>query len=81
MAELVPVADANTSLLAPLTDPAGGAFPQRARGFFAQAAVKKALPWFAGVAVLGAGALSWGMLAPAPQRVSYSCPLYTSRCV
>ena len=76
MADLVPVAplagDANTSLLAPLTDPAGGAFPQRARGFFAQTAVKKALPWFAGVAVLGAGALSWGMLAPAPQRTLYT---------
>lgn len=72
MADLVPVADANTSLLAPLTDPAGGAFPQRARGFFAQGPVKKALPWFAGVAVLGAGALSWGMLAPAPQRTLYT---------
>ena len=42
------------------------------RSFMAQPPVKKALPWFAGVMVAGAGALSWGMLAPAPQRVLYT---------
>jgi flagellar M-ring protein FliF len=72
MADLVPVEQQGTSLLAPFTDPAGGSAPARAKAFFGQAAVKKALPWFAGMAVLGGAALSWSMLAPAPQRVLYT---------
>ncbi|HZV11094.1 MAG TPA: flagellar basal-body MS-ring/collar protein FliF, partial [Novosphingobium sp.] len=58
--------------LAPLTDPAGGPPMLRARAFMGQPAVKKALPWFAGMATLGAAALAWGTLAPAPQRVLYT---------
>lgn len=75
MADLAPAivpGQPGTSLLAPFTDPAGGSAAARARSFFGQNAVKKALPWFAGIAVLGGAAVSWGMLAPAPQRVLYS---------
>jgi flagellar M-ring protein FliF len=42
------------------------------RAFAAQPPVKKALPWFAGVAGIGLMALTWAVLAPAPQRVLYS---------
>lgn len=74
MADLVPALapDAAPSLLAPLTDARGGPPMVRARAFLAQGPVKKALPWFAGVSLIGAGALAWGMLAPAPQRVLYA---------
>ncbi|NBC37509.1 flagellar M-ring protein FliF [Novosphingobium sp. FSY-8] len=75
MAELVPAGaaaePARGSLLAPLTDPAGGPAMARAGAFLSQPPVKKALPWFAGVAILGAGALAWNSLSPAPQRVLY----------
>ncbi|WP_068089620.1 flagellar basal-body MS-ring/collar protein FliF [Novosphingobium rosa] len=60
------------SLMGTLTDPAGGTPLERARGFLAQGPVKKALPWFAGMAVLGGAAVAWSTLAPAPQRVLYA---------
>jgi hypothetical protein len=60
------------SLIGTLTDPAGGTPMERARGFLAQGPVKKALPWFAGMAVLGGAAVAWSTLAPAPQRVLYA---------
>ena len=63
---------AGGSLLAPLTNPAGGPPLDRAKNFLSQSPIKKALPWFAGVATLGAGALAWSTLAPAPQRVLYT---------
>lgn len=44
----------------------------RIGAFAAQPAVKKALPWFAGIAGAGLLALTWATLAPAPQRVLYS---------
>jgi len=74
MADLVPALapDPGPSLLAPLTNADGGPPMARAKAFFGQAPVKKALPWFAGVALIGAGALSWNMLAPAPQRTLYT---------
>jgi len=79
MAELVPAAETGGlpatvpgSILTPLTDPNAGPAMARARAFLGQGPVKKALPWFAGVSLLGAGALAWGMLAQAPQRVLYS---------
>ncbi|HWU01945.1 MAG TPA: flagellar M-ring protein FliF, partial [Novosphingobium sp.] len=73
MAELVPTTQgAGTSLLALLTDPNAGTPMTRARMFLGQGPVKRALPWFAGVAVLGGAALSWSMLAPAPQRMLYA---------
>lgn len=60
------------SLIGTLTDPAGGTPMERARGFLSQGPVKKALPWFAGMAVLGGAAVAWTTLAPAPQRVLYA---------
>lgn len=78
MADLVPATNpafggqGGTSLLAPLTDPNGGNAANRARAFLGQGPIKKALPWFAGVSVLGGAALAWSMLAPAPQRTLYS---------
>lgn len=74
MAETLPVAgDASRgSLLAPLTDPAGGPVLTRLGAFTAQPPVRKALPWFIGTAGLGAAALLWQTLAPQPQRMLYS---------
>lgn len=60
------------SILTPLTDPNAGSAMARARAFLGQGPVKKALPWFAGASLLGAGALAWGMLSQAPQRMLYS---------
>jgi flagellar M-ring protein FliF len=61
-----------TSLLAPLRGAGNGSFTDRLQAFTAQPPVRKALPWFAGVAGLGLLALVWGGLSPAPQRVLYS---------
>jgi flagellar M-ring protein FliF len=61
-----------TALLAPLRDPAGGSALDRVRTFAAQPPVRKALPWFAGVAAIGLLALTWTALSPGAQRVLYS---------
>lgn len=76
MSDLVPApagaaAAPPTPLFAPLHDP-NAAPMERLRAFTAQPSVKKALPWFAGVAGLGLVALTWAALSPAPQRVLYS---------
>lgn len=72
MADLVPAPSSAGSLLTPLRNPAGGPILTRIAAFAAQPPVKKALPWFAGVAGAGLLALTWAALAPAPQRVLYS---------
>jgi flagellar M-ring protein FliF len=73
MAELVPAVDAPApSLLAPLTDPAGGPALTRIGSFVKQPAVRKTLPWFGGMAGIGMAALAWATLAPQPQRTLYS---------
>lgn len=74
MTALVPVEAGarGTSLLAPLTDPAGGGAMQKLRAFTAQGPVRKALPWFAVAGGVGALALTWAALSPQPQRVLYS---------
>ncbi|MBB4858100.1 flagellar M-ring protein FliF [Novosphingobium chloroacetimidivorans] len=76
MADLVPAAPGGvppgTSILTPLTDPAGGSVLTRMSAFTAQPAVKRMLPWFLGVAALGGAALTWAAVAPSPQRVLYS---------
>ena len=56
-----------------------GNMGQRARAFAAQPLVRKALPWFIGLAGVGVAALLWSTLAPGPQRVLYSSLDDTSR--
>ena len=68
---LVPADSPGSGMLTPLTG-GTGTFGQRLRAFTAQPAVKRALPWFAGMAGIGLLALTWGTLSPAPQRVLYS---------
>lgn len=72
MSELVPVSSSGTSLLAPLRNPSGGSLLTRLKTFAAQPPVRKALPWFAGIAGVGILALTWASLSAAPQRVLYS---------
>ncbi|MBV1690688.1 flagellar M-ring protein FliF [Novosphingobium sp. G106] len=78
MSDLVPATpgmNANLSggsVLSPLTDPTGGNAMSRLRAFGGQSAVKRMLPWFLGVAAIGAVALTYSTLAPAPQRTLYT---------
>lgn len=73
MSELVPAANAPApSLLAPLTNSAGGPALTRLKSFTAQGPVRRMLPWFGGVAGIGLVALAWATLSPAPQRVLYT---------
>ncbi|MGV2497353.1 flagellar basal-body MS-ring/collar protein FliF [Pelagerythrobacter aerophilus] len=72
MSDLVPTGGSSGSLLAPLRAGGAGSFKDRAAAFAAQPAVRKALPWFAGLAAVGMAALLWAALAPAPQRMLYS---------
>ncbi|WP_137681381.1 flagellar basal-body MS-ring/collar protein FliF [Aurantiacibacter suaedae] len=67
MADLVP-ATPNASLT---MEPGSGPMAQ-VKGFVAQPAVKKMLPWFIGTAGLGLAALTWSLVVPAPQRTLYS---------
>jgi flagellar M-ring protein FliF len=69
--QLMPTA-ARGSILTPLTDPAGGPMPARIKGFLGQPPVRRALPWFAGVAALGMAGIAWQTMAPAPQRLLYA---------
>lgn len=55
-----------------LTDPAGGSMGNRAKTFLGQPAVRRTLPWFAGVSAAGLTAVLWMTMASAPQRVLYS---------
>lgn len=55
-----------------LTDPAGGSIGMRARTFLGQPAVRRTLPWFAGVSAAGLTGVLWMTMAPAPQRMLYS---------
>jgi len=73
MSDSLPAAAmAAPSLLAPLTDPAGGSALTRLRSFSAQPAIRKVVPWFLGVAAIGGAALTWSAVAPSPQRTLYS---------
>lgn len=68
MADLVPTAAAPPPApLGPTASPL-----ERVRALAGQPAVRRALPWFAGIGGLGAAALAWATLAPAPQRTLYS---------
>lgn len=70
-AEAVPMTRP-ASVLSPLIDPNGGDALGRLKGFAAQPAVRRMLPWFLGLSALGGVALTWSMVAPSPQRVLYS---------
>ena len=74
MADLVPATgnEPGRSLFAPLTDADGGSLPARLGRFVSQGPVRRALPWFGGVAAAGLAALLWLEMAPAPQRVLYT---------
>jgi flagellar M-ring protein FliF len=69
MSDLVTAAP---SLLAPLTDPAGGPALTRLRSFAGQPPVRRMLPWFLGLSALGGAALAWDSFAPGNQRTLYS---------
>ncbi len=71
MSDLVPAAP-QSSLLTPLTDPAGGPALTRLRSFAGQPPVRRILPWFFGLSAIGGAALTWAMIAPGPQRTLYS---------
>lgn len=74
MSDLVPAPAGGppARLFAPLRDPTGGSMLDRVRTFSGQPPVRKALPWFAGVAAIGLVALTWTALSPEPQRMLYS---------
>lgn len=74
MSDLVPAGNhgGQGSPLAVLTDPAGGSAFSRVRSFTDQPAIRRALPWFGGVAAIGALALTYVVLSPAPQRTLYT---------
>jgi flagellar M-ring protein FliF len=73
MADLVPAGDEpGRSLLAPLTAADGGSAPARFGRFINQGPVRRALPWFGGIAAAGLAGLLWLEMAPAPQRMLYS---------
>lgn len=77
MSDLVPatqpaMGQSQGSILTPLTDPAGGNAMSRLRAFASQGPVRRMLPWFLGVSAIGAVALTYATLAPAPQRALYT---------
>jgi flagellar M-ring protein FliF len=72
MSDLVP---AGATPLEPMRPAPGGPRPpflQQVKNFTAQPAVRRTLPFAGAVGVLGAAALAWTVLSPAPQRVLYS---------
>lgn len=45
---------------------------QRVRSLTSQPLVRRALPWFLGLAAIGGAGLAYSLLAPAPQRILYA---------
>lgn len=72
MSDLVPATQPSTSTLSILSDPAGGSMSNRLRAFTSQPAIRRSLPLFGAVAAIGALALTYAVLSPAPQRTLYS---------
>ncbi len=71
MDDLVPTAQGTA--LQPVAGFSAAAGPLNAlRGLTGQAAVRRALPWFGGVAAIGALALTYSVLSTPPQRLLYS---------
>ncbi|MBT2133193.1 flagellar M-ring protein FliF [Croceibacterium sp. LX-88] len=76
MSDLIPAAGGGgaarpQSLLDPLRNPSLGTM-DRVSAFAAQPPVRKALPWFAGVAAIGLVAIAWAAFSTPPQRVLYA---------
>jgi flagellar M-ring protein FliF len=72
MSDIVPATQVNPAAsLAMFADPGAGNALTRIRSLAGQPAVRRALPWFAGIAGLGALALTYSVLSPAPQRTLY----------
>lgn len=71
MANLIPANNA-PPIVAGQTQLAAGGPLSRVSGIAQDPAVKRMLPWFAGIAGLGLLALTWTALSPAPQRVLYA---------
>ena len=71
MAELVPAGAGAPPAPAPSLDLSvlnSGTPFERLRGLTMQPAVRRALPWFGGLAAVGAAALTWAMIALKKQR-------------
>ena len=69
MADLIPAGQGGA--LAPMAGNPAESPLIRLRSIAAQPAFQKALPWFGGVAAVGALALTYAVLSPAPQRTLY----------
>ncbi len=73
MAELVPAPQgAVAQPMSGFSANPGGSALNMLRGLAGQAAVRRALPWFGGVAAIGALALTYSVLSTPPQRTLYS---------
>lgn len=80
MADLVPATiegsaaapPAQPSLMATLTDPAGGPMLTRLGAIGAQPAVRRMIPAFIAMSAIGGAALAWSAMSPSPQRTLYS---------
>ncbi len=73
MAELVPAQQgAVAQPMSGFSANPGGSALNMLRGFTGQAAIRRALPWFSGVAAIGALALTYSVLSTPPQRTLYS---------
>ena len=68
MADLVPVPASGT----PLGSLDSASPLVRLKALAAQPSVRRALPWFLGVAALGGAGLTWEILGPVPQRTLYT---------
>ncbi len=72
MSDIIPSTGSSPSLLAPFQGNGNATMPEKLRQFAEQPMVRRAAPWFAGVAALGLTALAWSTFMPATQRMLYS---------
>lgn len=72
MSDLVPATAQPLEPSRPMQSGPRPPFLQQVKNFTAQPAVRRTLPFAGAVGVLGAAALAWTVLSPAPQRTLYS---------
>ena len=72
MSDIIPAPRPTPSLLTPFSAGDGASFSEKLKPFFAQPPVRRAVPWFAGVAAIGLTALAWSAFMPGNQRILYS---------